>query len=674
MEESGDRLDSWKEIAAYLGRGVTTVQRWEQEEGLPVHRLPHAKRGSVFAFKREVDAWREARTHRASQTNVHEAEESHLEPRWWWLRHRPVRVMLAAVALGASVLAVMGINRRLRGETRSETLGAVSAWEAIVPKPLANDIGVEVTPSLSPDGERVVYRWVREGASGLYVKQIDGGVTTRMPFGDAVKFASASRPAWSPRGDLIAFLNVEAGTRWLYLVPPAGGTPHRLTSLAGIGLCWMPDGRALGFVDRNSDAEPFSIFVIDRVTGERRRLTSPPLGTFGDTHCSFSPDGQRLAVARYTSRYQADVYVTDVGQRANDDARPLTLESGGIEGLAWTPDGRSVLFGTSTGLWFVPETPTPDRRAIRITGTGSRIASPSFSRPGDGRVARLAYEFTLLDVNLWRWQAGEHDSGTVTALPGSTQWEDHPAISPDGRRIAFASNRTGANEIWTADIDGANQRQVTFHGGPVVISPQWSPDGERLVFTSQVGGNRDVYVIRADGSGSMRLTTEPSQEENPTWSRDGRWIYFQSNRQGIAQVWRIPSTGGTAVQVTTGEAAQGYESPDGKTLYFVRSADSPGVWSVPVAGGKETLLLPEARDAYWGVADAGIAFIGPETAEPRGSRLNFYDFSTRKTVTLATLPGSAWTGFSISRDARTALWNRPDSSQSDLMLIDPWRP
>ena len=56
-----DRLDSWKEIAAYLGRGTTTVQRWEQDESLPVHRLPHAKKASVFAFKRELDAWRVAR-------------------------------------------------------------------------------------------------------------------------------------------------------------------------------------------------------------------------------------------------------------------------------------------------------------------------------------------------------------------------------------------------------------------------------------------------------------------------------------------------------------------------------------------------------------------------------------------------------------------------------------
>src|SRR6267378_5039745 len=60
-ERPRDRLDSWKEIAAYLGRGITTAQRWEQDEALPVKRLPHAKKGSVFAFKSELDAWRAAR-------------------------------------------------------------------------------------------------------------------------------------------------------------------------------------------------------------------------------------------------------------------------------------------------------------------------------------------------------------------------------------------------------------------------------------------------------------------------------------------------------------------------------------------------------------------------------------------------------------------------------------
>jgi Tol biopolymer transport system component len=545
-------------------------------------------------------------------------------------------------------------------------------WKAVVPKPLANDNGLEVAPSLSPDGNLVVYRWVRQGAAGLYIKPVGGGVAAPLALSDPGRFAAANRARWSPRGDLIAFLNVERDTRWVYVVPRTGGAPRRLTSTAGIGLCWTPDGNALGIADRNSTSEPFSIFLIDVGTSERRRLTSPPSGSFGDTHCDFSPDGRRLAVARYSSRYQSDLYLADVGHRNAAEAQALTRDAAGIDGVAWSPDGEFIVFGTAVGLWIVPSASKPGHSAVRITGADGGTASPSFSRPGADRPVRLAYEHIVLDVGLWRWQAANGDSGRVTRLPGSTQWEDHPAISPDGRRIAFASNRTGSNEIWTADIDGGNQRQVTFHGGPVLVSPQWSPDGERVAFTSHGGRNRDVYVIRADGSGSIRLTSEPSQEENPSWSRDGRWIYFRSDRQDIAQIWKVPSTGGTAVRVTTGEASQGFESPDGKLLYFVRGTDAPGIWSVPVAGGRETPVLPDVREAYWGVADTGIAFIAPPGSGTADSTLRFLDFSTRHVSTLTALRGPAWTGFAISRDARTAMWTRPDSSQSDLMLIDPW--
>jgi Tol biopolymer transport system component len=663
MHEPGDRLDSWKEIARYLGRGVTTVQRWEQEEGLPVHRLPHSKKGSVYAFKQEVDGWRSARTQAPSRAGADDTAES----------RRPLHFLVTAVGLAALTLVALGIYRGVGGDSSSAAIATASVWDAMVPKMLANDSKSETAPSLSPDGRLVVYRWAREGAPGLYIKPVVGGTATPLALGDAVRFSTASRPKWSPTGDVIAFLNVEQeGLRGVYVVPTTGGTPRRLTSAAGIGLCWTPDGKSLGFVDRNSNAEPFSIFVADRETGQRRRLTAPPAGSFGDTHCSFSPDGRKFAAARYISRYQADVYVGDLDSFGGDEPHPVTQEASGIDGLDWTPDGESILFGTSVGLWIVPSAATTPQKALRITGSGSRIVSPTFSRPHAGEAPRLAYEQVTLDVNIWQWRADDaHHTEAIARLPGSTQWEDHPAISADGRRIAFASNRTGANEIWTADTDGGNQRQLTYHGGPVVVSPQWSPDGQRLAFTSQVGGNRDVYVIRADGSGSMRLTTEPSQEENPSWSRDGQWIYVQSNRHNIAQIWRIPAAGGTPVRVTTGEGSQGFESPDGKLLYFVRGTDAPGVWSVPVAGGKESLVLSEAREGHWAVADTGIAFIA---AAAERSSLRFFDFATRTVRTLATLPGTAWTGFAISRDARIALWSRPDSSQSDLMLIDPWKP
>jgi Tol biopolymer transport system component len=522
----------------------------------------------------------------------------------------------------------------------------------------------------------VVYHWSRDGVADLYIKPVGGGQARPLTKTHKDPARAPGYPKWSPNGDLIAFLQAESEqVRGLYLMSPNGNLARRLTSTTGIGLSWTPNGRSLAFVDRNSSGDPFSIFQISIETGERRRLTTPPHSTFGDTLCAFSPDGRRLAVVRFGSRYESDLYVMSI-DAAEKGLERLTVDWEGIEGLDWTPDGQAIVFGTHRGLWKISASPGERPQPLVIAGMDGGARHLSFSRPAAGRPARLVYQWRTRDVNIWRWDAGHIGSDAIRKVPGSTWFEDFPAISSDGRRLAFASNRTGANEIWLAGADGSDQKQVTFQNGPVVTSPQWSPDGERLVFSSQVGGNRDIYIINADGSKSARLTWEPSKEEEPSWSRDGRWIYFRSDRTGVGQIWKVPAEGGSAVRVTAGEGSQGFESSDGQLLYFVRGMDVPGLWSVPTAGGAETFVTGDVRQAFWGVADAGIYFIvsAPQLS-PGGPTIRFFSFSSKTVSTLATLSTAASNllpGFSVSRDGRIVLWTQAESSQDDLMLIDPW--
>jgi Tol biopolymer transport system component len=659
------RLDSWKEIAAYLGRGVTTVQRWEHDEGLPVHRLAHAKKGSVFAFRHELDAWQMSR----ATTTTPRAAVATLDPPERQTRWSGTTLTLAAcgaalVILGAGGLAVMA--RRHASPAASASSGA-----ALRQRPLANEAEIETMPSLSPDGQQVVYFWGLKGAAGLFVRPTAGGAATPLALGDR-RLTQPAYPKWSPRGDLIAFLSLEhEDIRGLYVVAPTGGAPRRLTAIAGIGLCWSPDGRALAFVDRNASAEPLSIFSLTIGSGERRRLTTPPAGSFGDTHCAFSPDARQLAVSRYHTRYQSDLYLVDLD--GNADVRPLTHDFEGIEGLDWSADGRDIVFGTYSGLWRIrPAAPAQSSPEL-ITAFGDSAAFPTFSRAAHGTESRLAYQRKTMDLNLWRWDRKSPD--TVTKITTSTGWEDHPALSRDGRRLAFVSNQTGAPEIWVANADGSAPKQVTFHRGPIANSPRWSPDGRRLAYSAAIAGNRDIFVVTPDGSGSVRLTWEPSQEEYPSWSRDGRAIYFRSDRTGVGQIWKVALDGGAATRVTRGEALQAFESPDGRLLYFVRSVDVPGLWSTPVGGGEETFVAADVREALWDVADSGIAFVASGTEATLGRNiLRFFDFASRTTSTLATLPARAATGFAVAPDARSVLWTRIDSSQSDLFLIDPWNP
>jgi Tol biopolymer transport system component len=654
-----DRLDSWKQIAAYLGRGVTTVQRWEQEEGLPVHRLAHAKKGSVFAYKRELDAWHRGRTLSPAEPVFQDsapisppdapARQSGATP-----VGRSSR-FVAALTVALLLLAISAVS--LTWIVRGAGSGAATAD----PRPIAAEPSSEIEPGLSPDGSKVVYAWNPRGLQYLFVRPVAGGTPASL----GVEGGNAT---WSPRGDLIAYLTWETeNVRALHIVPAAGGTPRRLALIGGAALCWPPDGRAIAIVDRNSTTEPFAITTIDLASGERRRLTSPPPGSFGDTGCAFSSDGAQLAVSRFHNRFQSDLYVAPVPETSTSPAQRLTTDFPGIHGLAWTPDDKAVIMGSVGGLWKVNARDASASPEL-VTGRGMSIRSPSFGTPPGGR-PRLAYELMNLDVNLWQWELG---TGEPRVVPASPMWEDHPAFSPDGRTLAFASNRTGHNEIWTDAVGGGAPRRVTYHDGPLVLSPRWSPDGQQLAFSSQVAGNRDIYIVGADGSASRRLTFEPSQEDAPSWSRDGRWIYFRSDRAGVGQIWKAPADGGPAIKVTQGEASTAIESEDGRFVYFSRGPHTPGVWAVPVAGGPETLIASDPREGFWDIAQNGLFFLDWSIPKVAIRRL---DLRTRELTVLRQWETRILStpGISVSRDGRHIVWAQRDIEQSDIMLIDPWR-
>jgi Tol biopolymer transport system component len=515
-----DRLESWKEIAGYLGRGVTTVQRWEQEEGLPVHRLAHAKKGSVFAYKREIETWRRSRTLVApdrppSAAPLRGAAAGFdLERDQGRSPARGRRTLVLFVAGSLSILTIAAISVTWMG--RRPESGTADRAARVEPRPIAGEPSSEGEASLSPDGSRVVYSRLFQGDTQLLVRPVlGGGPSVPLPTDP-----SASYSAWSPRGDLIAFLTWETeNIRALHIVAPEGGEPRRLALIAGTWLCWTRDGRAIGFADRNSTTEPFAIVTLDLATGERRRLTTPPPGSFGDTGCAFSPDGRTLAVSRFSNRFQSDVFLSVFPETPDNPATRATTGFAAIEGLAWSPDGAAIVIGSSVGLWRVDARPLPNTPVL-IAGAAMTMRAPSFGVPAGG-APRLAYEHVNRDVNLWRWTVGSTEPAAVPGWPG---WDDQPALAPDGHRIAFASNRTGHNEIWIDSLEGGRAHRLTHHDGPLVISPRWSPDGTQVAFSSEVAGNRDIYVIGADGSASRRLTFEPSLDELPNWSLDGRWI------------------------------------------------------------------------------------------------------------------------------------------------------
>lgn len=585
---------------------------------------------------------------------------------------RRVAIALTVVALAGVVFGLYKFYSRNQSAHSGAPLKVT---------PLTSSPSIERNPALSPDGKQVAYVWTGEKGDNpdLYVKLIGAGEPLRLTNTPGFEMS----PAFSPDGSYIAFLRGRVEGLGFYIIPALGrGVERKLADayewtggLKPQALDWSPDGRTLAVVDKTSENEPWSIFLISVETGERRRLTEPPAGYNGDAYISFSPDGARLAFAR-AQFFAGDIYTIPV---AGGEPTRITSDDAVIYGLAWTPDGTELVFssdrgGRNSNLWRIPAaggTPT------LVAGIGENVHELSFARQGD----RLAYAQSSGDFNIYRLEltsqnGGRRGAGAPVSFIASTRIEQNPQFSPDGRRIAFMSNRSGSDEIWVCDAEGKNPTQLTNLGSHSA-GASWSPDGRFIAFSSLANGNADIYVISADGGSPRRLTTDPSAEFVPSWSRDGRWIYFASNRTGRSEVWKMPAAGGAAIQLTQGGGQNPVESPDGRTVYYLRGPGEPGLWQVSTEGGEETRVL-EARvgAGNWAVVARGIYFL---TSQPRQAQytLGFFDFATRQTTQITTLEGPRGTfqisGLTFSPDEHWALYGQRDNLDFDLMLVENFR-
>lgn len=533
--------------------------------------------------------------------------------------------------------------------------------------------GVQSGPSFSPDGTQVAFAWngEKQDNADIYVKLVSGGLPLRLttdPIGEY-------NPAWSPEGSQIAFLR----SGFIFLISPLGGPERKLTKAMG-SLSWSPDGKSLAFSDRDSATSPQSIYLVSVATGERRKVTSPNTGVLGgDVHCAYSPDGRSLAVVRHLNGVAA-IYILPLANNApSGEPWRLTHDKRSVEGLAWMPDGQEIVYssnrGGRTALWRIPVSPGAESRRVPGSEDGNL---PAISR---GPSPRLAFQRMVVRWNIWG--ADITSTGMLAGPPkrliASTGVQSDPQFSPDGKRIAFTSNRSDERELWIAESTGANPVQLTaFNGARVSGAPRWSPNGDQIVFDSTDGVSWDIFVIAAGGGAPRLLTNGTARLIRPSWSRDGRWVYFASDVSGAArQIWKIPAEGGKAVQVTRGGGVEAFESHDGKTLYFAKGFGTPGIMSVPVNGGAESLVTDSAHPGHWAVAEKGILYVDYSARVGNGpAPLQFYHFETRRVTQLGLLDKIALNRLntlSVTRDGRHVIWCQLDSAESDLMLVENFR-
>jgi Tol biopolymer transport system component len=561
------------------------------------------------------------------------------------------------------------------------------------PRHLTAYDGVETGPSLSPDGNQVAFAWNGPSQDNfdIYVKVVGPGEPIRL----TTSPAPDESPAWSPDGRLIAFQRLTSEfSADVFVIPALGGAERKVTSIsvrtegrksASIlgptyaNLAWSPDGRWLAFGGGPSEDARRGIWLISVDGAGTRQLTEAGEHDFGNWAPAFSPDGRYLAFIREETLSGSAVYVLPLATDLKPAGAPIriTRETAMVRGLAWAPDARSVVFSTGghLGLSRLYRIPVPSADGVHATepellAFGEQATSVSISTTG-----RLVYSAQFRDASIWRIALnGDANSPTPSQIAPSTLDEQTPAYSPDGKRLAFASTRSGVEEIWIANADGSNPAQVTSMGGPQCSNPQWSPDGRTILFNSRRAGSADLYLMRPDGSELRRITDDPAEEFEPRWSRDGRTIYFGSNRTGRPQVWKMPADGGPAVQVTKQGGTTATESMDGRYLYYAKFDDSPSaIWRMPVGGGEERPVVDGLTYALnFVVGEKGLYFLAIGDS-PLKTSIDFYEFATGTRRTLLKLGKEHWWGMALSPDQHSLLYSVIDAAGSNLMVVEKLR-
>ncbi len=408
-------------------------------------------------------------------------------------------------------------------------------------KQLTSQPGTEQYPSLSPDGQWIVYSGEGPAHQDIFLQSVSG----KNPF-NLTKDSGADnkQPVFSPDGEQIAFYSSREGGG-IFVMGRTGEAVRRITR-RGFNPGWSPDGTQLVVASESVDLNPLNwdgrstIWWVDVASGEDQ----PPLADA--VQPTWSPGGQRIA---YVARI-GDPTRMDIASIPADGGSPVAVTKDEFTEWSpeWSPDGKYLYFAS-------------DR-------SGS--------------------------MNLWRIAVDENSGqalGEAEPLTTPATYLAHPSISSSGGKIAYSSVLMTQN-IQRIEIDPLNetvddQTHWITSGSTLWSSVEPSPDGEWVAFYSRARPEGDLYVARTDGTGLRQLTTGPAIDRVPRWSPDGEWIAFFSDRSGSLQLWRIHPDGSRLQQLTDhpNNASLAAWSPDGSQIAVV-SGLGPGSQTVLFEPGR----------------------------------------------------------------------------------------
>jgi eukaryotic-like serine/threonine-protein kinase len=627
---SEERLDSWKEIAAYLKRDVSTVQRWEKKEGLPVHRLPHDKLGSVYAFKSELDGWWGKGRQRLEAGEPGQRPDKIGNTLATWRQgarqvlgaSRSAVLRRSALALVAFIIGGLAVGLALSNRLRLVDQGASARATSpppirfLVDTPPVNANLFDGVPSVAVarDGSVVVYVAAENGVRRLYQRRLGDVSAVPIPGTEG-----ATAPFLSPDARSVGFTVAIAPAR-LQRVSLAGGAPVTICELGGMrGASWGDDDTII--FSPHPDAGLWRVVAGGGVPEPVTR-PDPEKGERSHRWPQYLAE-QRLVL--YTVA-KSDLMSFDdavIVARDLETGRETELVRGGSYPMYVAATGH-LLYPRAGNLLAVPFDPgTQSTRGPSLTVVSDLVTYPftgaaEVSISEAGVLAMIAGGVTMPQRTVVI--VDREGNSEPTAFPPSG-WEV-PRISPDGRSIALTRNAANAS-IWISDLSGATSVRLTpewtNRGGAV-----WSPDGLRVAYSSGHAGARHLYWQSIDGRGEAEQVTMDGDAGLATsWSSDGRYIAYDYRQSSGARDIFILDTAGQRTSFPfantrfTEQSAQ--FSPDAALVAYVSDESGrPEVYMdafpergtktlVSRGGGSAPRWARHGRELYYRIGDAVMA-------------------------------------------------------------------